>query len=1345
MISHDSKSISVAVENLSFTAIHRKTKKEFNVLKDVSFVAQPGQLLAIMGPSGCGKSTLLNMMAGRILNGPHTSGKIYYSGVSECNPTTFSRYVMQSDHLVEYLTVKETLDTAAKLKMRGTPKHERDERVESVMKELGLWDCRYTLVGGHSQKGISGGERKRVSIALELIEDPRLLFLDEPTSGLDASRAYDTLEKLVHLARAGRTIVCTVHSPRSPIFALFGQILLLSKGQVVYHGPANSAIPYFSSQGFPCPQWCSPPDFILDLLTTTEEEIKVTEAPSKGKSKQTEKLALKNEEDVSSVASSVILKKEYKAEFLRSPPREQKRTNSLLNHDFNSAAAAAENCADEDSHVRNSISPLRHRENVSSRVNRTPNTVKSNNNQLNSSPNTNPVNVLSSPSKRLEQGPASPSHLPPPNSASQHNLVFGIDSFIDDEALSHLNRAGGSTFRNMLQAAQTSSPCLVEQNTSNVANEIAGDVVRVNSSASSFSKTHKSKMQQRSSRKRCAFNDEPQSPDPNEDDESVLNQNEKLSQTGTESELERMLQKVDTSEYLIRYTMPGLKPTRLEMLAAQVTAKEEIEHERNIQNQQSQQEHPTPAAAISTRSNNKELPNGFGAFSRRSMTSRHAEFSLGDGHRISLPLHVIRELPNMWTVSIHFEELKDRLCDFTDFARCRSVLNCRDELLNLNSSSHEESNLVNNFRNTNQSGGISLNDKKQVSIQINKMQDSHAYHPYSSSILQKADGQNSNNISDNSTNLEIQQLQTSNSLSSAFENENLHSSAAYDSQNGFFADRINNRSDNVNINSLESHHESLSASDIQNKPAPPPLFYLQSASIANHQNQQNVVSCGPQYLAISASDPPPSNSISFNHCSVVSASSASTNANSANIDTNQNGTKKLAKLKGLKRFLHLGHEKERLPMALTDLRKKCRTTTLEKWAKVAKIGDTVVRAPSTKNNHQRNSSTGDSGFSKNDNQEIMVYDMPELVRHHTCFVVALPSFLWMPYLKYKSIKLSYDFCMWLIELYVLTKRLLLGTIRQPKALIVICIQKIVSSLLLGWFYFQLGNADAIAANNRVGMLFWLCLNTTIALHSILPAFPNRRALVNKEIANGMYSRSAYYIAENIAALPWELFGNTLFFIIVSAMAGLNTEGNTMGVFVGIANLLVFTIIGIMTACSAVSPTVELANIVASLSILLCILTAGFYVHSDNIPTGMKWFMPLSYMRYSFSAFLQNDLSGAHFDSNRGATGAASSETIYQIANMSASQNIQLNCPTSLPAESYLQCENMYLMQRDAFIANASSQTASGFDGESVIKQLGFSDLSLGYSCVMLFMLGILYRVIGYIGFKYMHKRVGLEL
>ncbi|GJQ12987.1 hypothetical protein GpartN1_g4778.t1 [Galdieria partita] len=225
-----------------------------------------------MGPSGSGKTTLLNLLAGRLsassnLNG---SGSITINGKKR-NPGSFkklSAYVMQDDQMFAELTVEEQISISAILRLPNkVSKAEKKRRVEAVISELGLSGVKQSFIGSETKRGVSGGERKRVSIGTELVTDPSLLFLDGPTSGLDAFNAQNVVQTLVRLARNGRAVAMTVHQPRSNIFSLFDMLLLLSEGQIVYFGSAKDALPYFSQLGYECPEHFNPADYFLDLVS----------------------------------------------------------------------------------------------------------------------------------------------------------------------------------------------------------------------------------------------------------------------------------------------------------------------------------------------------------------------------------------------------------------------------------------------------------------------------------------------------------------------------------------------------------------------------------------------------------------------------------------------------------------------------------------------------------------------------------------------------------------------------------------------------------------------------------------------------------------------------------------------------------------------------------------------------------------------------------------------------------------------------------------------------------------------------------------------------------------------
>ena len=145
---------------------------------------------------------------------------------------------------------------------------DREKRVEEVLQLMGIDYCRDVIVGDSRNKGISGGERKRLCVAMELLNRPKLLFLDEPTSGLDSTTAFDLMETLKDLADTGVcTVVCTIHQPQTKIYNLLDNLLLMKKGAIVYQGSCAKAEEFFAAQGYPCPVRTNPADHLLDLIS----------------------------------------------------------------------------------------------------------------------------------------------------------------------------------------------------------------------------------------------------------------------------------------------------------------------------------------------------------------------------------------------------------------------------------------------------------------------------------------------------------------------------------------------------------------------------------------------------------------------------------------------------------------------------------------------------------------------------------------------------------------------------------------------------------------------------------------------------------------------------------------------------------------------------------------------------------------------------------------------------------------------------------------------------------------------------------------------------------------------
>ncbi|KAG8046171.1 hypothetical protein GUJ93_ZPchr0008g13632 [Zizania palustris] len=241
------------------------------LLSNTSGEAKPGRLLALMGPSGSGKTTLLNVLAGQLTASPslHLSGYLYINGRPMSEGGYKIAYVRQEDLFFSQLTVRETLSLAAELQLPDTLAPERKESyVNDLLFRLGLVNCANSIVGDAKIRGISGGEKKRLSLACELIASPSIIFADEPTTGLDAFQAEKVMETLRQLAEDGHTVICSIHQPRGSVYGKFDDIALLSEGEVVYMGPAKEEpLTYFASLGYQCPDHVNPAEFLADLIS----------------------------------------------------------------------------------------------------------------------------------------------------------------------------------------------------------------------------------------------------------------------------------------------------------------------------------------------------------------------------------------------------------------------------------------------------------------------------------------------------------------------------------------------------------------------------------------------------------------------------------------------------------------------------------------------------------------------------------------------------------------------------------------------------------------------------------------------------------------------------------------------------------------------------------------------------------------------------------------------------------------------------------------------------------------------------------------------------------------------
>ncbi|THG02455.1 hypothetical protein TEA_022425 [Camellia sinensis var. sinensis] len=234
--------VTIRWSNITCSFSNKSSKAVRFLLKNVTGEAKPGRLLAIMGPSGSGKTTLLNVLAGQIVASPrlHLSGLLEINGRPISNRSYKFAYVRQEDLFFSQLTVRETLSLAAELQLQEISSvEERDEYVNKLLFKLGLVSCADSRVGDAKVRGISGGEKKRLSLACELIASPSVIFADEPTTGLDAFQAEKVMETLQQLAQDGHTVICSIHQPRGSVYVKFDDIVLLTEGALVYAGPAR--------------------------------------------------------------------------------------------------------------------------------------------------------------------------------------------------------------------------------------------------------------------------------------------------------------------------------------------------------------------------------------------------------------------------------------------------------------------------------------------------------------------------------------------------------------------------------------------------------------------------------------------------------------------------------------------------------------------------------------------------------------------------------------------------------------------------------------------------------------------------------------------------------------------------------------------------------------------------------------------------------------------------------------------------------------------------------------------------------------------------------------------------
>lgn len=257
------------------------TKKK--IIRNFNAKFEPSQITAIIGPSGSGKTTLLDILSSNIQD--NIRGDILYNNKRISNIRKAVGLVYQKDLLFATQTVRQCISFYAKMKLPNYMSNkEKEERVDYIINRLGLEHCKNTIIGDETHRGISGGELRRVSIAIEIISNPSILLLDEPTTGLDSTSTYKIIELIKELTREYKcTTICTIHQPKQATLNLFDKVIIMGEGRVVYQGKPQNVKDYFNSIGIICLKGIDPVDHVLEKMdpSCTDDSLSIKELQAK--------------------------------------------------------------------------------------------------------------------------------------------------------------------------------------------------------------------------------------------------------------------------------------------------------------------------------------------------------------------------------------------------------------------------------------------------------------------------------------------------------------------------------------------------------------------------------------------------------------------------------------------------------------------------------------------------------------------------------------------------------------------------------------------------------------------------------------------------------------------------------------------------------------------------------------------------------------------------------------------------------------------------------------------------------------------------------------------------------